>query len=140
MAYNFITAQEAAQMIPNGATVGFSGFTAPGAPKFITEALAAIAEDKHAHGRPFKLNIVSGASTSDHADGVLARANAINLRAPYQNKPDLRKRINSHDCHYCDRHLSDMAQETRYGFYGNIDFAIIEAADITPDGELILGC
>ncbi len=140
MAYNFITAQEAAQMIPNGATVGFSGFTAPGAPKFITEALAAIAEEEHAQGRPFKINILSGASTSDHADGVLARANAINLRAPYQNKPDLRKRINSHDCHYCDRHLSDMAQETRYGFYGNIDFAIIEAADITPDGEIILGC
>ena len=70
MAYNFITAQEAAQMIPNGATVGFSGFTAPGAPKFITEALAAIAEEEHAQGRPFKINILSGASTSDHADGA----------------------------------------------------------------------
>ena len=82
----------------------------------------------------------TGASTSDHVDGVLARANAYNMRAPYQNVPDLRKRINAHDCHYFDRHLSEMAQEVRYGTYGPIDFAIIEAADITPDGEIVLGC
>ena len=60
-------------------------------------------------------------------------------RAPYQNTPDLRKRINCHDAHYFDRHLSEMAQETRYGYYGKIDYAVIEAADITPDGEIILG-
>ena len=97
MAYNFITPQEAAEMIKNGDTLGLSGFTAPGAPKRITEALAAKAEKEHAEGRPFKVNIFTGASTSDHVDGVLARANAINRRAPYQNVPDLRKRINSHD-------------------------------------------
>jgi len=139
MAFNFITAEEAASMINNGDTLGLSGFTAPGTPKAITEALAKKAEAEHAEGRPFKVNIFSGASTSDHVDGVLSRANAINRRAPYQNVPDLRKRINCHDVHYFDRHLSEMAQEVRYGFYGDIDFAIIEAADITPDGEVILG-
>jgi len=140
MAYNYITAQEAAEMIKDGDTLGLSGFTAPGAPKLITEFIAAKAEREHAEGRPFKVNLFTGASTSDHVDGVLSRANAINMRAPYQNVPDLRKRINCHDVHYFDRHLSDMAQETRYGFYGKIDYAIIEAADITPDGEVILGC
>lgn len=139
MAFNYITAEEAAQMIKNGDTIGLSGFTASGTPKAITEALAAKATKEHAEGRPFKVNIFSGASTSDHVDGVLSRANAINMRAPYQSVPDLRKRINSHDCHYNDRHLSEMAQETRYGFYGKIDYAIIEAAAITPDGEVILG-
>lgn len=140
MAYNYITAQEAAEMIKNGDTIGLSGFTAPGAPKFISEQIAAKAEREHAEGRPFKINLFTGASTSDHVDGCLSRANAINMRAPYQNVPDLRKRINCHDVHYFDRHLSDMAQETRYGFYGKIDYAIIEAADITDDGEVILGC
>ena len=139
MAFNYITAEEAAQMIKNGDTIGLSGFTASGTPKAITEALAAKATKEHAEGRPFKVNIFTGASTSDHVDGVLSRANAINMRAPYQSVPDLRKRINSHDCHYNDRHLSEMAQETRYGFYGKIDYAIIEAAAITPDGEVILG-
>lgn len=139
MAFNYITADEAAAMIKDGDTIGLSGFTAPGTPKAIPEALAAKAVKEHEEGRPFKINLFTGASTSDHVDGALSRANAINRRAPYQNVPDLRKRINSHDTHYCDRHLSEMAQEVRYGFYGKIDYAIIEAADITPDGEVILG-
>ncbi len=139
MAFNYITAEEAAQMIKNGDTIGLSGFTAPGTPKAITEAIGAKAAKEHAEGRPFKVNLFTGASTSDHVDGILSRENAINMRAPYQNVPDLRKRINSHDCHYFDRHLSEMAQETRYGFYGKIDYAIIEAAAVSPDGEVILG-
>jgi len=140
MAFNYLTAEEAAEMIQNGDTIGLSGFTAPGTPKFITEALAAKATREHEAGRPFKVNIFSGASTSDHVDGVMARANAYNMRAPYQNVPDLRKRINAHDCHYFDRHLSEMAQEVRYGTYGNIDYAILEVADIDESGNVILGC
>lgn len=140
MAFPILTAEEAAAFIKNGDTVGLSGFTAPGVPKLVTEAIAANAEKEHAAGRPFKINLFTGASTTDHVDGCLARANAINMRAPYQNVPDLRKRINSHDVHYFDRHLSEMAQEMRYGFYGKIDCVIMEAADITPDGEVLLGC
>ena len=140
MVYNYITAEEAAEMIPNGATIGLSGFTAPGTPKFIPAAIAQRATKEHEEGREYKINIFTGASTSDRCDGNLSRANAINMRAPYQNVPDLRKRINAHDCHYFDRHLSEMAQEVRYGFYGHIDFAIIEAAAISPDGEVLLGC
>ena len=139
MAFNYITAAEAAEMIHDGMTLGLSGFTAPGTPKAISVELAKKAEREHEAGRPFKVNIFTGASTSDNVDGVLSRANAINMRAPYQNVPDLRKRINAHDCHYNDRHLSEMAQEMRYGFYGDIDFAIIEAADINDKGEIILG-
>ena len=140
MAFNYMTAQEAAEMINNGDTIGTSGFTAPGTPKFITEALAEKATREHEAGREFKVNLFTGASTSDHVDGVLSRANAYNMRAPYQNVPDLRKRINAHDCHYFDRHLSEMAQEVRYGTYGPIDWAIIEAADINDKGEIVLGC
>lgn len=140
MAFNYITAEEAAAMIKDGDSIGSSGFTAPGSPKMISQSLAAKAEKEHAEGRPFKINIFTGASTSDKYDGMLARANAINMRAPYQNLPDLRKRINAHDAHYFDRHLSEMAQEMRYGFYGKLDWAIIEAAHVSPDGEIVLGC
>ena len=139
MAFNYITAEEAASMIKDGDTIGLSGFTAPGTPKFIPAAIAQKAEKEHAEGRPFKINLFTGASTSDRCDGNLSRANAINMRAPYQNVPDLRKRINCHDVHYFDRHLSEMAQEFRAGFYGKMDYAIIEAAHVTEDGEVILG-
>ncbi|MDE7427270.1 MAG: succinate CoA transferase [Muribaculaceae bacterium] len=140
MAFNYITREEAAEMIQHGNTLGLSGFTAPGTPKSITEAVAEKALKAHEAGEEFKINLFTGASTNDHVDGILSRNNALNMRAPYQNLPDLRKRINAHDCHYFDRHLSEMAQEMRYGFYGKMDYAIIEAADITPDGEVLLGC
>lgn len=139
MSFPFITAQQAAELIKNGDNVGFSGFTAAGTPKVVSEALAQKAVKEHEAGRPFKINIFSGASTNDHVDGALARANAINVRTPYQSCPDLRKRLNAHDAHYFDLHLSELAQKMRYGFFGNLDVAIIEAAEITDDGEILLG-
>ena len=140
MAFNKITPEEAAELIKHNDTLGLSGFTAPGTPKGITEAVAYKAKKEHEEGREFKINIFTGASTNRHVDTILSEYNAINMRAPYQNLPGSRARINSHDIHYFDRHLSEMAQETRYGFYGPVDYAIIEAADITPDGEVLLGC
>lgn len=139
MAFEFITAQEAAEMIGHGQTIGTSGFTASGTPKAITDAIAEKAVKEHEAGREFKINLFTGASTNQHADGALSRANALNMRAPYQNTPDLRLRINSHDAHYFDRHLSELAQEARYGFYPRIDYAIVEAADINEQGEVVLG-
>ncbi len=139
MRYPVISAQEAAEFIHNGDVLGLSGFTAAGTPKFVTEALAQKAEREHAEGREFKVDLFTGASTSDHVDGCLARANAINRRTPYQSCADARKRINAHDMHYFDVHLSELAQKLRYGTYGPIDVAIIEAADVTDHGEILLG-
>ena len=115
MAFPILTPQEAAELINHDDNVGLSGFTASGSPKVVTSALAEKAEKEHAAGRDFKVNIFTGASTNNWADGALARANAINRRTPYQNTPDLRKRINSHDAHYFDLHLSELAQKFRYG-------------------------
>ena len=139
MAYQFLTAEEAAELIHHGDTIGTSGFTASGSPKAILEAVAKKALKEHEAGREFKINLFTGASTNDHTDGILSRNNALNMRSPYQNTPDLRKRINSHDAHYFDRHLSELAQEVRYGFYPKMKYAIIEAADITDNGEVVLG-
>ncbi len=139
MAIPFISAQEAAEYIKNGDNVGLSGFTASGTPKVVTEAVAEKAVKEHEAGRPFKINIFTGASTNDHVDGALARANAINMRTPYQSNADLRKRLNAHDAHYFDLHLSELAQKMRYGVFGKIDVAILEAAEINDNGEIILG-
>lgn len=139
MAFPILSAQEAAELIKNDDNVGLSGFTASGSPKVVTSALAEKAIKEHEAGRPFKVNIFTGASTNRWADGALARANAINRRTPYQNTPDLRLRINSHDAHYFDLHLSELAQKFRYGTYGDLDVAIIEVADIMDNGEVVLG-
>ena len=139
MAIPFITAQEAAEHIKNGDNVGFSGFTASGTPKVVTEALAERAIKEHEQGREFKINMFTGASTNDHVDGALARANAIGMRTPYQSNGDMRKRLNVHDAHYFDLHLSELAQKMRYGVFGDLDVAIIEAADIDDNGDIVLG-
>ncbi|MBO4955585.1 MAG: succinate CoA transferase [Muribaculaceae bacterium] len=139
MAFPILTPQEAAELVNHNDNVGFSGFTASGSPKIVPSAIAARAEKLHESGEEYKINIFTGASTNNWADGALARANAINRRTPYQNTPDLRKRINSHDAHYFDLHLSELAQKFRYGFYGDLDVAIFEVADVMDNGEVVLG-
>lgn len=139
MSIPFITAEEAASYIKNGDNVAFSGFTASGTPKVVTVALAERAKKLHEEGKPFKINVFTGASTNDHVDGELARANAVAIRTPYQSHSDMRKSLNSAEMNYFDLHLSHLSQDLRYGFYGDIDVAIIEATEMSPNGEVILG-
>lgn len=138
MSLRFISAEEAASYINNGDVIGFSGFTPAGAAKVIPVAIGERAKAEHAAGKPFKVGVITGASTGDSLDGALARADAISFRTPYQSNSDLRKSINEGRAEYFDSHLSVVAQNLRYGFLGKMDWAIIEACDITPDGEIVL--
>ncbi len=133
-----MSAVEAAQIVFDGAICGVGGFTPAGSPKDVPTAIAHRAEALHAEGKPFKINMYTGASTGETCDSALAKAHAIGFRTPYQNKKDLRAEINSHGCDYFDMHLSEPAQDIRYGFMPKPDFAIIEAADINEQGEIIL--
>lgn len=135
-----MTADEAAALIKHNDNVGFSGFTAAGCPKVVPVALAKRAEAEHAKGNPFQIGMFTGASTGDSIDGSLARAHAVKFRTPYQSSKDMRNAINSGEVKYFDMHLSQLAQEIRYGFFGQVDFAIIEACDITEDGEIVPTC
>ena len=139
MRFPILTPAEAAEFVKNGDNVGFSGFTAAGTPKVVPVAIAEMAEKLHAEGKEFKINVFTGASTSDLCDGALVRADAVDKRTPYQSHGDLRKGLNAHRVHYFDLHLSELAQKIRYGFYGPMDIAIIEVADIMDDGSVVLG-
>lgn len=140
MALKFVTAEEAATLIKDNDNVGFSGFTAAGCPKVVPAALAKRAEEEHAKGNPFKIGVFTGASTGDAIDGNLTRAHAIKFRTPYQSNKDLRNAINSGEVKYFDMHLSQLAQEIRYGFLGNVDVAVIEACDVSETGEIVPTC
>jgi acetyl-CoA hydrolase len=133
-----MTAEEAGKLIKNGESIGFSGFTFAGSPKAIPTGIAKHAEAEHAAGRPFKIGVMTGASTSKYLDGALARADAISFRTPYQSDPDLRKLINAGRTQFYDQHLSMMPQSVRYGFLGPVNWAIIEACDVTANGEIVL--
>lgn len=136
--FPILTPDEAAALIRHGDTIGFGGFTAAGSPKAIPLALAARANAEHAAGRPFQVRVLTGASTGKSLDGALAAAEAISFRAPYQGDPTLRAKINAEQVHYVDMHLSAFPQQVRYGFFGAIDHAIVEAVDVTPAGGVVL--
>ncbi len=140
MSYPFpvLTAEEAAALIHDGESIGFSGFTPAGAAKAVPRALAARAEQEHAAGRPFKVGVLTGASTGPSLDGALAKAEAVSFRTPYQSDPGLRKQINEGKVRFFDMHLSMLPQVVRYGFLGPLHWAVIEAADITSGGGVVL--
>ncbi len=135
MAYTRLTAAEAAALIKNGDHIAMSGFTPAGVAKSTTKELAKLAVAEHEAGREFKVAIFTGASTGQSTDGDLANAQAILYRAPYTTNPDFRKHVNMGEIPYNDLHLSHMAQELRYGFYGPLDWAILEVCDIEEVGN-----
>ena len=138
MSIRIISAEEAASHVKHNDNVAFGGFTPAGAPKVVAGAIAEMAKREHEKGNPFQVGILTGASTGDRLDGVLTRAEAVKFRTPYQSNKDLRVAMNSGKVEYFDRHLSGLAQDMRYGFFGDIDVAIIEAANVTEDGVVTL--
>jgi len=136
--YPKISAEEAVARIPNGATVAFSGFTPAGAAKAVPMAIAARALELHKKGESFKIRVLTGASCGESIDEALADAEAVSWRAPYQSSPALRRQINQQQVEYVDMHLSHVPQTVSYGFFGKIDYAVVEATEITHDGRVFL--
>src|SRR5579883_3052690 len=136
--YPKLSAAEAAEHVQDGQNVAFSGFTPAGAAKAVPFAIAQRAKRLHASGQPFRIGVMSGASTSRSLDGSLAQADAVLFRTPYQSDPDLRKSINEGRTAFFDMHLSMMPQAVRYGFLGPVRWAVVEACDITSAGEITL--
>ncbi len=136
--YPILTADEAALLIKDGDTVSFSGFSPAGAAKAVPAAIASHAREEHAKMRRFKIRVLTGASSGHIIDDELAMAEAVSWRAPYQSGPILRKQINRQEVEYVDMHLSHLPQTVAEGFFGRIDFAVVEGTEITSDGRVYL--
>lgn len=125
-----ITAAEAAAQICHGDLLAVGGFGPAGSPKVITPALARRARREHEAGRPFRVNVVTGASIGASCDGELAAADAVERRLPFSVNPDMRRAYNAGRVKYLDLNLSDNASHLRQGLTGRISWGIIEACDI----------
>lgn len=132
-----VSPDEAAKLIKDGMNVGVSGFTPSGYPKKTTLALAKAIKE----GKKCRINIWSGASVGPEIEEDLAKVNGIKGRMPYYaaSNKTICEQINNGQIDYLDQHLSHFAQQIDYGFFGNVDIAIVEAAAITKEGNLILG-
>ena len=130
--YKIVSAEEVAAWIKPGMTIGCSGFTASAYPKAVPLALA-----ERMKKEPFTVNMWTGASTGPEFDDALALVHGIKKRLPYQTDAALRKDINDGHVDYLDLHLSESAQLCRVGYEGKMDVALVEAAAITEEGNLI---
>ncbi|MBR0208326.1 MAG: succinate CoA transferase [Oscillospiraceae bacterium] len=139
-----MSADAAAALIDSGMTVAVSGFTPAGCPKAVPLALA---EQVRSGKRKLRLTLLSGASTGEELDNAWAECGIIARRAPYMTSKALRAAVNGgaeEEIAYTDVHLGEFAQNARCGFNGKIDVALIEAAAITEEGDIVpttaLGC
>ena len=122
-----MSAEAAAELIKEGMTLGFSGFTMVGYPKAVPAALAAAGTAKN-------LTVLTGASVGEGLDGVLAGAGLTARRFPYQTNKTIRDAINRGEVLYADQHLSHTAMFLNRGVGPKIDVAIIECAALTEEG------
>jgi acyl-CoA hydrolase len=128
-----VSVEEAVRHVTDGATVAISGFTKSGEPKTFFPALA-----KHlAQTAPqTRITLLSGASLSDDVEGPMAPF--IGKRGPYMSSPASRKLIHTGEMDFADIHLSAFARNLMYGFYGEVDVAVVEVSRIRPNGSVIL--
>lgn len=136
MAYTRITAAEGAAMIKDGDYVALGGFTPNGVPKAVFRELSKRALALHDAGKPFQIGILTGASSLQSVEGDMANAHAIKFRAPFSTNKDFRTHTNLEEIDYEDMHLGHMAERLRHGFYGELDWAIIEVSDIEEGPSL----
>ena len=133
-----MSADDAAALIHDGDQIGFGGFTGSGYPKELPGALTKRIQESHGRGEKFTVNVFTGASTAPELDGALASVDGIGWRMPYQSDPQMRSKINDGTSFYTDIHLSESGMMVRQGFFGKVDFAVIEATRITADGDVVL--
>ncbi|MCJ2184708.1 acetyl-CoA hydrolase/transferase family protein [Novosphingobium sp. 1949] len=132
-----MSAHDAASLIGHGNIVGMSGFTGSGYPKAVPQALAERAEAEHTAGREFRIDLLTGASTGPELDGVLAKADAIARRMPFNTDPIARNAINAGKIDYLDMHLSQLAPIAWEGVLGKMDVAVVEVTAIHENGNLV---
>ncbi|KAF8591681.1 acyl-CoA carboxylate CoA-transferase [Ramaria rubella] len=127
--------------------LGWSGFTGVGYPKCLPAALADNVEAKNLQGQ-MKFNLFVGASVGPETEDRWAKLDMINRRAPHQVGKAISKGINEGRINFADKHLSMFAQDLTYGFYtkdkkhppyDKLDWAMIEATDITEEGYIVPG-
>ncbi len=132
-----VSPDEAASLITDGMHVGVGGFTPSGYPKQTTLALA----EQIRRGKQCRIHIWSGASLGPEVEESLAAVHGVSGRVPYYAAANrtMQEQINRREIDYVDVHLSEFAQQIDYGFWGDVDVAIVEAAAITANGDIVLG-
>jgi len=123
MKYRMVGAEEACEIVENGNTIGFSGFTPVGYPKVVPLKLAE---------KGIRVNVYTGASVGEEIDTALV--DMMDLRMPYMTNNVLREAINEGRVRFIDARLGKFTEELQSGFYPKVDVAIVEACALKEGG------
>ncbi|KAL7273178.1 acetyl-CoA hydrolase [Rhizina undulata] len=137
-------AEDLIHHFPNGAYIGWSGFTGVGYPKLTPIALADHVEKNNLQGK-LRYSLFVGASSGAETENRWAELDMIERRSPHQVGKSIAKGINEGRIKFFDKHLSMFPGDLVYGYYTKdrpnkkLDIAVIEASAITEEGGIIPG-
>ncbi|KAK6825022.1 acetyl-hydrolase [Apiospora arundinis] len=129
---------------PNGAYVGWSGFTGVGYPKKMPTFLADHVEKNNLQGQ-LRYSLFVGASSGAETENRWAGLDMIERRSPHQVGKSIAKGINEGRINFFDKHLSMFPSDLVYGYYtkdkpsNSLDVTVVEASAIKEDGSIVPG-
>ncbi|TGZ76150.1 putative acetyl-CoA hydrolase [Ascodesmis nigricans] len=138
------TADKLLHHFPNGAYIGWSGFTGVGYPKLLPIAMADHVEANNLQGKN-RYSLFVGASSGAETENRWASLDMIERRSPHQVGKAISKGINEGRIKFFDKHLSMFPTDLLYGYYTKdrenprLDVVVVEASAITEEGGIIPG-
>lgn len=129
-----VPADQAAQFFKGGMVVATSGNALSGYPKEIFAALAARMQRE-----PFKIDLMATGPLGPEVEEALVRAGGLRRRIGTVGTRLLREAINRREVGFLEGKSGRLAQYARWGYYGPVDLAVIEAAGIDGEGNILPG-
>ena len=123
--------EEAAALIKSGMTVAASCFGG-GYPRAVTEVISKNHSAKDIY-------LIEAACRGEKLIDAWPREGVINRLSAFQFSDDCRKAINDGKVAFVESHLSQLAEKMRNGYYGKVDYAILEVTKVNADGSFVPG-
>lgn len=128
-----VTAEQASELVKDGMTIGTCGSISTGYPRAFFASLVQRAKK----GEKFQIDIWTAAPLGPEVDGALAEAGLIRRRLCCQSNSIMTNCINEGKILYADMGACAFPTGVRYGQFGKLDLAVIEAVAITESGHII---
>lgn len=129
------TPEEAAFFFKDGMLVATSGTGVSGFPREVFGAL----KERIQKGDSLRIDLLSSGPLGPEIEDALAEVGGIRRRIGSVGSKFLRQAINRGEVGFIEGKTGKVCQHARRGYYGKIDVAVIEAAGINEEGQVIPG-
>src|SRR5512147_2971673 len=127
------TAKEAASFFKDGMLAAVSGTGVSGFPREVFGALT----ERIRNGDPLRIDLLSSGPLGPEIEDALTEVQGIRRRIGSVGSKLLRQAINRGEVGFLEGKTGKVCQYARRGYYGKIDVAVMEAAGINEEGEII---